>query len=90
MYRGASLIGSVADLAIAPDNSDEIVTAGTAGVFRSVDGGRSWTGLNKDCPTCLRRGCWIFPRGIKAPASRLSTRRGGVASGNKARVAAGQ
>lgn len=50
-YRGASLIGGgVADLAIAPDNSDEIVTAGTAGVFRSVDGGRSWTGLNEDLP----------------------------------------
>jgi uncharacterized protein (TIGR03437 family) len=50
-YRGASLIGGgVADLAIAPGNSDEIVTAGSAGVFRSVDGGRSWSGLNEDLP----------------------------------------
>ena len=50
-YRGTSLIGGgIADLAIAPGNSDEIVTAGAAGVFRSVDGGRSWTGLNEDLP----------------------------------------
>ena len=50
-YRGTSLIGGgVADLAIAPGNSDEIVTAGAAGVFRSVDGGRSWSGLNEDLP----------------------------------------
>src|SRR6185437_5983902 len=48
---GASLIGGgVADLAIAPGNGDEIVTAGAAGVFRSVDGGRSWSGLNDDLP----------------------------------------
>jgi hypothetical protein len=56
VYRGTSLGatsmigGSVFDLAIAPDNSDEIVTAGAAGVFRSVDGGRSWSGLNEDLP----------------------------------------
>jgi uncharacterized protein (TIGR03437 family) len=56
LYRGASpegtsLIGDgVADLAIAPGNIDEIVTAGVAGVFRSMDGGRSWSGLNGDLP----------------------------------------
>ena len=61
VYRGASVEGTplsapsliggaVADLAIAPSNSDEIVTAGAAGVFRSVDGGRSWSGLNEGLP----------------------------------------
>jgi len=51
VFRGTSLIGGgVADLAIAPGNSDEVVTAGAAGVFRSVDGGRSWSGLNDDLP----------------------------------------
>ncbi len=49
-YRGASLVGGVVDLAIAPGNNDEIVTAGAAGVFRSVDGGRSWSGLNQGLP----------------------------------------
>ncbi len=51
VYRGTSLIGGgVADLAIAPGNSDEIVTAGAAGVFRSIDGGLSWNGLNDGLP----------------------------------------
>ena len=51
VYRGTSLIGEgVADLAIAPGNSDDIVTASAAGVCRSVDGGRSWSGLNDDLP----------------------------------------
>jgi uncharacterized protein (TIGR03437 family) len=49
-FRGASLVGSVVDLAIAPGNNDEIVTAGTAGVFRSVDGGQSWCELNQGLP----------------------------------------
>lgn len=50
-YRGSSIIGGgIADLTIAPGNSDEIVTAGAAGVFRSVDGGRSWSGLNEGLP----------------------------------------
>ncbi len=49
-YRGASLVGSVVDLVIAPGNSDEIVTAGAAGVFRSVDAGRSWSALNQGLP----------------------------------------
>ena len=50
-YRGASIVGGgLVDLAIAPGNSDEIVTAGAAGVFHSVDGGRSWSGLNQGLP----------------------------------------
>jgi uncharacterized protein (TIGR03437 family) len=50
VFRGTSLIGGVADLAISPGSGDEIVTAGAAGVFRSVDGGRSWSGLNEGLP----------------------------------------
>jgi uncharacterized protein (TIGR03437 family) len=50
-FRGASLIGiALRDLVIAPGNSDEIVAAGAAGVFRSADGGRSWSGLNEGLP----------------------------------------
>ena len=50
-YKGASIIGGgLVDLAIAPGDGDEIVTAGAAGVFRSVDGGQSWSGLNADLP----------------------------------------
>lgn len=50
-YKGQSLIGDgLADLAIAPANADEIVVAGAAGVFRSMDGGASWHSLNAQLP----------------------------------------
>jgi hypothetical protein len=41
-FHGLSLVGdSVRDLAVSPSNEDEIVVAGSAGIFRSLDGGRS-------------------------------------------------
>ena len=50
-YRDGSVIGDgLADVAASPRNSDEIVIAGAAGVWRSVDGGLSWTGLNSGLP----------------------------------------
>jgi uncharacterized protein (TIGR03437 family) len=46
-----SIIGDgLRDLAVSPTNEDEIVVAGSAGVFRSVDGGRSWSSLNESLP----------------------------------------
>jgi uncharacterized protein (TIGR03437 family) len=49
--HGGSIVGTgLHDLAIAPGNVDEIVVAGDAGVFRSADGGRSWSGLNDGLP----------------------------------------
>ncbi|HEY6341613.1 MAG TPA: hypothetical protein VIY49_08985 [Bryobacteraceae bacterium] len=50
-YRGQSIVGTgLQDLAVSPRNPDEIVVAGSAGVFRSVDGGKSWSGMNQDLP----------------------------------------
>jgi len=47
-FRGQSIVGEgLRDLAVSPANEDEIVVAGSAGVFRSVDGGRSWSSLNE-------------------------------------------
>jgi uncharacterized protein (TIGR03437 family) len=47
----ASLIGSgLKDLAISPKDEDEVVVAGDNGVFRSLDGGKSWAGLNDGLP----------------------------------------
>ena len=33
-----------------PRNEDEIVVAGSAGIFRSLDGGQSWSSLNENLP----------------------------------------
>ena len=50
-FRGLSIIGdNLRDLAVSPSNEDEIVVAGSAGVFRSLDGGRSWSSLNENLP----------------------------------------
>jgi len=51
VYRHASIVGAgLRDLAIAPRNGDELVVAGDAGVFRSADGGLSWSSLNEGLP----------------------------------------
>jgi uncharacterized protein (TIGR03437 family) len=50
-FRQESIIGGgMRDIAVSPSNPDEIVVANDAGVWRSVDGGLSWTGLNETLP----------------------------------------
>src|SRR5262249_42100773 len=50
-YKGASILGSgLADLAPSPRDSDEVTVASASGVWRSVDGGLSWNGLNESLP----------------------------------------
>jgi uncharacterized protein (TIGR03437 family) len=47
-FRASSILGdNLRDLAISPANPDDIVVAGDAGVFRSLDGGKSWSSLNQ-------------------------------------------
>lgn len=46
-----SIVGTgLHDLAVVPGNSEELVVAGDAGVFHSVDAGRSWSSLNEGLP----------------------------------------
>ena len=50
-FHGLSIVGdNLRDLAVSPSNADEIVVAGSAGVFRSLDGGQSWNSLNENLP----------------------------------------
>jgi uncharacterized protein (TIGR03437 family) len=50
-FRGRSILGgSPTDLLVSPRDPDEIVIANKAGVWRSLDGGQSWAGLNEDLP----------------------------------------
>jgi uncharacterized protein (TIGR03437 family) len=47
----ASIVGEgLRDIAVAPGNADEAVIAGAAGVFRTMDGGKTWSGLNQGLP----------------------------------------
>ena len=50
-FHGLSIVGdNLRDLAVSPTNEDEIAVAGSAGIFRSLDGGRSWSSLNENLP----------------------------------------
>ena len=50
-YRRQSILGGgLRDLAVSPQNEDEIVVAGRFGVWRSLDAGASWSGLNDSLP----------------------------------------
>jgi uncharacterized protein (TIGR03437 family) len=50
-YKGACLLGSgLISLAASPNDPDEVTVASASGVWRSVDAGLSWTGLNDFLP----------------------------------------
>ncbi|MBZ5602902.1 MAG: hypothetical protein LAO79_11400 [Acidobacteriia bacterium] len=50
-FRGASILGEgLLDLAVSPTDDQQIAVAGSNGVFRSMDGGKSWSSLNQSLP----------------------------------------
>lgn len=50
-FRNASIIGSgMRDAAISPDGGEEVVVANDVGLWRSMDGGVSWAGMNESLP----------------------------------------
>jgi uncharacterized protein (TIGR03437 family) len=50
-YRSESILGDrLTDVAVSPASGDEIVVAGESGLWRSLDGGISWHGLNDKLP----------------------------------------
>jgi uncharacterized protein (TIGR03437 family) len=65
-YRGQSIIGGgLSDLAVSPRDDDEITVAAHSGVWRSVDGGMSWTGLNQAMPNLPVKRLLGFPAGTR-------------------------
>ena len=55
-FNNRSVIGGgFSALAISPANPQEISAANQFGVWRSLDGGLSWQGLNEDLPNLMVR-----------------------------------
>jgi uncharacterized protein (TIGR03437 family) len=55
-YNNQSVIGNgFTALAVAPGNPQEIAAANRFGVWRSLDGGLSWSSLNEDLPNLMVR-----------------------------------
>jgi uncharacterized protein (TIGR03437 family) len=50
-HQGRSLLGgAISDLASSPRNSQEVIVGGDTGVWRSMDAGTSWAGVNANLP----------------------------------------
>jgi uncharacterized protein (TIGR03437 family) len=76
-FERRSIIGEdMRDLAAAPNDADQIVVANDAGVWRSLDGGLSWVGLNSGLPNLPARRITGLPRGadgVRLAAGALGT-----------------
>lgn len=65
-YRQQSILGSeVIDLAVSPSNPEDVALANAFGVWRSLDGGLSWTGLNEGLPNLPVRRIVGLPSGTR-------------------------
>src|SRR6202142_2807517 len=65
-FGGRSIIGGdIHDLAVSPLDSEEVVAANENGVWRSLDGGASWTGLNETLPNFPARRMAALPQGTE-------------------------
>ncbi len=50
-YKGISILGDgLTDVAASPRDPDDVMVASSNGLWRSVDGGVSWSGLNESLP----------------------------------------
>lgn len=65
-FRGASIVGEgAADLAVSPVNPDEVAVANGYGVWRSMDAGQSWSGLNELLPNLAVKRILATPTGAR-------------------------
>jgi uncharacterized protein (TIGR03437 family) len=68
-FRGQSILGDgLLDLVVSPRDPEEIAVAGRFGVWRSLDGGLSWTGGNDGLPNLPLR------RILRTPSAGVSAR----------------
>jgi uncharacterized protein (TIGR03437 family) len=80
-YRGACILGSgLAAVAASPSDPDEVTIASATGVWRSVDAGRSWTGLNDFLPNLPSGRLLALPSGTRGVRLSLT----GLAGANSA------
>jgi uncharacterized protein (TIGR03437 family) len=63
-YKSESIIGpGPRSLAVSPSDPDQVAVANDYGVWRSMDGGMSWTGLNQHLPNLNVRRILATPSG---------------------------
>lgn len=73
-FQGSSILGNgLADLAVSPRDPDDIVVAASTGVWRSTDGGLSWSGLNEALPNLTVKRIYSTPNGTQGMRIALRT-----------------
>ncbi len=91
-YRNESVIGpGQHDLAVSPVDAQQLVVANERGVWRSLDGGMSWTGLNRFLPNLNVRRILSAPvngRGVEVEIDGLGAAE--LPAGNSGATAAWQ
>jgi uncharacterized protein (TIGR03437 family) len=71
-YRTQSVVGSgMHSVAVSPTDSDQIALANDSGVWRSMDGGLTWAGLNRNLPNLSVERILATPAG--AQGARIQT-----------------
>ncbi len=64
--RRRSILGAeVWDLAVSPENPDQVIAVNDYGVWMSLDGGLSWVGLNQSLPNLPARKLLALPEGMR-------------------------
>src|SRR5579863_7517280 len=73
-YKGASILGSgLASVAASPSDPDDVTVASATGVWRSVDAGLSWTGLNDFLPNLPSSRILALPSGTRGVRLSVAT-----------------
>jgi uncharacterized protein (TIGR03437 family) len=71
-YRNQSILGEgLTDMDVSAADPDDIVVANRTGVWRSLDGGLTWSGLNDALPALTARKLLTLPDGLQ-PARLLT------------------
>jgi uncharacterized protein (TIGR03437 family) len=78
-YQGACLLGNgLASIAASPSDADEVTVASATGVWRSLDAGLSWTGLNEFLPNLPSGHLLGLPSGTRGVRMSLADGRGSI------------
>lgn len=66
-FRGQSILGEgLTDLTISPRDGDEVTVSSHFGVWRSMDGGATWSGLNQGLPNLPAKRILDVPNGVRS------------------------
>lgn len=65
-YRNQSILGEgLTDFSLSPRDPDDIVVSSRYGLWRSLDGGLTWSGLNEGLPNLPARRILTLPNGLQ-------------------------